>query len=151
MYKHRFFEVLYLPLLDLRFFHASEKLSLLLTHTLLSLRSFHVWWTLYNLFVRLILPASFNSINHTSYRHRSFTSFRSLLFRWILMSYLTKMDGGFEPPLQVHHLKMCIFWNNFVCNHSVPTHTRICHAQQNSFRCCHPPYIFICSFSYFYR
>lgn len=33
--------------------------------------------------------------------------------------------------------------NNFTYNHSVPTHTRICHAQQISFRCCHPPYFYL--------
>ena len=30
--------------------------------------------------------------------------------------------------------------DNFTYNHSVPTRTRTCHAQQNSFCCCHPPY-----------
>nr|DAS29429.1 MAG TPA: hypothetical protein [Caudoviricetes sp.] len=29
--------------------------------------------------------------------------------------------------------------DNFTYNHSVPTRTRICHAQHNSFCCCHPP------------
>lgn len=29
--------------------------------------------------------------------------------------------------------------DNFAYNHSVPTRTRTCHAQQNSFCCCHPP------------
>lgn len=36
--------------------------------------------------------------------------------------------------------------NNFTYSHSVPTHTRICHAQQISFRCCHPPYFLFATF-----
>nr|DAZ13836.1 MAG TPA: hypothetical protein [Caudoviricetes sp.] len=53
---------------------------------------------MYNLFVLLILSASFTLVSFP-YKYSTFTSFRLAVQMDFIMSCLTKMDGGFEPPL----------------------------------------------------
>ena len=61
---------------------------------------------------------------------------------WFLKPYfIQRKDGWWIRTTFIRFITSKVYLlNNFTYNHSVPTRTRICHAQQNSFCCCHPSY-----------
>nr|DAR20374.1 MAG TPA: hypothetical protein [Caudoviricetes sp.] len=95
---------------------------------------------MYNLFVLLILFASFTLVSILLQVQHFYILSPFAVQMDFMMSYLTK-DGWWIRTTFTRFITSKVhLLNNFTYNHSVPIHTRACDTQQISFRCCHPPY-----------
>lgn len=120
-------------------FSCQWKIIRILTHLLLDLRFFHIWRSLYNLFVLLILSASF-TLASVILQVQHFYILSLPRCSDGFYNVLSDEDGWWIRTTFIRFATSKVhLFDNFTYNHSVPTRTRTCHAQQNSFCCCHPP------------